>query len=257
MFNQFVQRNRILNIGHSLIVITTLVLSACPAMTQKGGWRLTEGQSIYPIVPRKDMQAHVFVYLPRGFEQRNWPVIIYLHGAAQRGEPADEMRNTAIAKHLKTQPDFPFIVVSPQLAATAPRWDPAAVHALLDEVLPKLPIDAQRLYATGTSMGGAGVWRLAFERPARFAAIAPVATADRLQDACRIRAVPVWAFHNALDENFPALNDSELVSALNRCDGKARITLYQKAGHDAWSETYANGALYDWFLSQPTRPAER
>ncbi|MEO5902710.1 MAG: alpha/beta hydrolase-fold protein [Gemmatimonadaceae bacterium] len=203
------------------------------------------------------MQAHVFVFLPRGFEQRKWPVIVYLHGAAQRGKAADEMRNTAIAKQLKTQPDFPFIIVSPQLAANAPGWDPAAVHALLDEVLSKLPADTYKLYATGTSMGGAGVWRLAFERPARFAAIAPVATADRLQDVCRIRTVPVWAFHNALDEHFPAINDSELVIALNRCDGNAKITLYQKAGHDAWTETYANGALYDWFLSQPTSPIAR
>ncbi len=244
-------------IGRLLLIATTLGLAACPAMTQKRGWKLSEGQSIHPVVQREGMQAHVLVFLPRGFNQRNWPVIVYLHGSAQRGEPAAEMRNTAIAKQLKTQPDFPFIVVSPQLAANAPRWDAAAVHALLDEVLPKLPIDAQKVYATGTSIGGAGVWRLAFERPARFAAIAPVATSDRLQDACRIRRVPVWAFHNSLDEDFPALNDSELVSALNRCDGNAKITLYQKPGHNAWTETYANDALYAWFLSQPTFPTQR
>jgi poly(3-hydroxybutyrate) depolymerase len=239
------------------LAVAALLTTACTPPTDKGEWKLTEGQSLYPVLSHNDMQANVLVFLPRNFGGRKWPVILYLHGAAQRGEPADELRNTAIAKQLRTQPDFPFIVVSPQLAVDAPRWDAASVHALLDEVLPKLPADSHRLYATGTSMGGAGVWRAAFERPARFAAIAPVATADRLAEPCRIRRVPVWAFHNALDNNFPALNDVELVDALNRCGGKARMTLYQKSGHDAWTQTYANRALYDWFLSQPPTVAEK
>ena len=106
-------------------------------------------------------------------------------------------------------------------------------------------------------MGGAGIWRLAFARPARFAANAPVATSDRLEDACRIKTVLVWAFRNERDKNFPAINDAELVEALKWCDGQARITLYQKAGHNAWTETYANDALYDWLLSHENRAAER
>jgi predicted peptidase len=248
---------RILNTGYVLTALAALLTTGCSPTTQKGGWNLKERQSLYPVLSRKDMQANVLVFLPRNFERQKWPVILYLHGAAQRGKPADELRNTAIAKQLKTRPDFPFVVISPQLADDAPGWDPASVHAMLDEILPKLPADPHRLYATGTSMGGAGVWRAAFERPARFAAIAPVATADRLRDPCRIRTVPVWAFHNALDNAFPAANDVELVASLNRCGGNARMTLYQKAGHDAWTETYANRALYDWFLSQPTATAEK
>lgn len=243
--------------GYLIIAAAALLTTTCQSTNQIGAWRLQEGQSIYAVLPRKDMEKHVLVFLPRNFERQKFPVILYLHGAAQRGEPADELRNTAIAKQLKTQPDFPFIVVSPQLTVDAPRWDPASVHALLDEVLPKLPANHHILYATGTSMGGAGVWRAAFERPARFAAIAPVATAERLENPCRIRSVPVWAFHNALDDDFPAANDVELIDALKRCGGDARITLYKKAGHDAWTETYANRALYDWFHSQPTRPTEK
>jgi predicted peptidase len=159
------------------------------------------------------------------------------------------MQNTAIAARLRTHPDFPFIVVSPQLVADAPGWDPDEVHALLDEVLPKLPADPKRLYATGMSMGGAGVWRLAFARPDRFSAIAPVATAQKLEDACRIKTVPVWAFHNDPDINFPMTNSVDLVQALQRCDGKAQITLYKRSGHNAWTEAYKTDALYDWLLS--------
>jgi predicted peptidase len=232
-----------------LIVGVMMLFSATVAVAQSNAWELVKGQSIYPVTPRKGLQAHVHVYLPPGFEQRWSPVIVYLHGAGERGEPPEAMRNTAIAARLKTQPNFPFIVVSPQMVADASGWDSEAVHALLDEVLPKLPGDPKRLYATGMSMGGAGVWRLAFARPDRFAAIAPVSSSEKLDDACRIKTVPVWAFHNDPDNSFPMTNSTELVQALQRCDGQARITLYKKSGHNAWTEAYKTDALYDWLLS--------
>lgn len=242
-----------MKIGCLRIIVAALVLAPSSVIAQTSGWELREGQKIYPVAPRKGLQAHVLVHLPIDFRERNWPVIVYLHGSAQRGAPANELRKTALAKHLAGQPTFPFIVVSPQLAPNATKWDASAVHALLDEVLPNLPIQGHKIYASGTSIGGSGVWRLAFKRPSRFAAIAPVATAERLRHACRIRQTPVWAFHNALDESFPATNDTKLVGAINRCGGTAKMTLYQRTGHDAWTETYSNPALYDWFLSQRSK----
>ena len=29
-----------------------------------------------------------------------------------------------------------------------------------------------------------------------------------------------------------------------------KFTVYPNAGHDAWTETYANPKLYDWLLEQ-------
>lgn len=41
-----------------------------------------------------------------------------------------------------------------------------------------------------------------------------------------------------------------LVRALKRCGGNVRLTVYPEAGHDAWTETYRNQELYEWFLKQ-------
>ncbi len=32
--------------------------------------------------------------------------------------------------------------------------------------------------------------------------------------------------------------------------------MYPEAGHDSWTETYNNQALYDWFLAHKRKPAE-
>jgi predicted peptidase len=240
---------RLVHLFQTLVFALTVLLSTTVAEAQSTFWELKREQSIYPVSPQKGLQAHVHVYLPPGFERRRSPVIVYLHGAGERGKPPEVMQNTAIAARLRTHPDFPFIVVSPQLVTDAPEWDPDEVHALLDEILPKLPADLKRLYVTGMSMGGTGVWRLAFARPGRFSAIAPVATAQKLEGACRIKTVPVWAFHNDPDTYFPMAYSVELVQALQRCDGKAQITLYKRAGHNAWTEAYKTDALYDWLLS--------
>ena len=42
----------------------------------------------------------------------------------------------------------------------------------------KLPIDGQRVYLTGLSMGGFGSWELGMRRPELFAAVAPVCVVE-------------------------------------------------------------------------------
>lgn len=49
------------------------------------------------------------------------------------------------------------------------------VDALIDEISRAFRIDPNRIYATGLSNGGHFCFRLAFDRPGKFAAIAPVA----------------------------------------------------------------------------------
>ena len=39
-----------------------------------------------------------------------------------------------------------------------------------------------------------------------------------------------------------------MVKALEYCGANVKFTVYPEAGHDAWTETYINPELYDWFL---------
>lgn len=80
--------------------------------------------------------------------------------------------------------------------------DLAYVDALLDEVEAAVAVDADRVYATGISNGGAMSHRVACERADRFAAVAPVAGANQLAAATGCepsRPVPVLQIHGTED----------------------------------------------------------
>ena len=67
--------------------------------------------------------------------------------------------------------------------------------------------------------------------------------------ASQLKDVPVWAFHGAKDDVVPLSESERMVEALKACGADVRFTVYPEAAHDAWTETYNNEALYDWFLS--------
>jgi predicted peptidase len=66
--------------------------------------------------------------------------------------------------------------------------------------------------------------------------------------AHRMAHLPVWAFHGAQDPVVPLEVSQQMVMALKKAAGSVTLTVYPQAGHDAWTETYRNPALYEWFL---------
>ena len=111
-------------------------------------------------------------------------------------------------------------------------------------------IDPDRVLMTGLSMGGYGTWNYAVDYPHTLAAIAPVCGAGDSDRAERIKHLPVWAFHGALDDAVPIAGDQEMVDALKAAGGNVRLTVYPDVGHNAWDPAYADPALYAWLLAQ-------
>lgn len=202
---------------------------------------------------RKHLQY--LLYLPKDYDPaKHWPLVLFLHGAGERGNNLDKVRSYGIPKQIDEGQEFPFIVVSPQ----CPRnqwWDADVLSQLLDKVESTYVVDADRIYVTGLSMGGFGTWDLAIRQPQRFAAIAPICGGGDEQQVHKIKHLPVWVFHGAKD-NIVKLQESEkMVKALEACGGHVQFTVYPDAGHDSWTETYANPQLYSWLLehSRATR----
>ncbi|WP_375510152.1 prolyl oligopeptidase family serine peptidase [uncultured Nostoc sp.] len=182
------------------------------------------------------------------------PTILFLHGAGERGSNLDNLKRHGVAKIVEQQPDFPFIVISPQ----CPRgeyWNVDRLSALLDEVIASYPIDPDRVYLTGLSMGGYGTWHLAAAQPERFAAIAPICGGGNPQAARNLKNLPVWAFHGAKDNVVPLSESEIMVSALKARDGNVKFTVYPEANHDSWTQTYNNPELYKWFLQHGRQQA--
>ncbi len=203
----------------------------------------------------KTVGADFLLYLPDGYEssQERWPLLLFLHGAGERGDDLNRVEKHGPPKLIaEGRWSYPFIVVSPQ-CPEEDWWSSGrqidVLTALLDHVESTCRVDKDRIYVTGLSMGGFGSWRLACEHPDRFAALAPICGRGDPYRARAIRHLPVWVFHGAKDEVVPLAASQEMVDALEKAGGKAAFTVYPEAGHDSWSATYDNPALYEWFLS--------
>lgn len=183
-------------------------------------------------------------------EHAKFPLIVFLHGAGERGDSLNLVKVHGPPKIVETNPDFPFIVLSPQCAANK-WWEAEKLDMLIDDVVKKLPVDESRIYLTGLSMGGFGTWDLAQLRPDRFAAIAPICGGSRMNAfrADMIKDVPTWAFHGAMDYVVPLEASSRIVASMKRAGSDVKFTIYPMAGHDSWTETYNNPELYTWFRS--------
>lgn len=207
----------------------------------------------------KSAQLKYLLFLPKGYEEQSakkWPMILFLHGAGERGSDVWRVAIHGPPSLVAKQPDFPFIVVSPQ-CPNDKIWDREALAGLLDEVQTTLRVDTSRVYLTGLSMGGYGTWDLGLAYPERFAAIAPICGGGNTigvlllprdkQEA--IKKMGIWAFHGAKDPVVPVNESERMVEVLKRIGAnQAKLTVYPEADHNSWTETYNNQKLYDWFL---------
>ncbi|MBH8551306.1 prolyl oligopeptidase family serine peptidase [Nostocaceae cyanobacterium CENA357] len=181
------------------------------------------------------------------------PTIIFLHGAAERGFNLENVKRQGIPQIVEEHPNFPFIVISPQ-CLPGQYWSVPPLSILLDQAIASYPIDGDRIYLTGLSMGGYGTWRWATTEPQRFAAIAPVCGGDNPLKARNLKNLPVWAFHGAQDHVVPLRESGNMVSVLQACGGNVKFTVYPEADHDSWTQTYNNPELYEWFLQHRRQP---
>ncbi|MCF7708163.1 MAG: prolyl oligopeptidase family serine peptidase [Verrucomicrobia bacterium] len=197
--------------------------------------------------------------LPQGYaesEDNTWPLIFFLHGIGERGDDPWLVAKHGPPKIVGDKPNFPFIVVSPQ-CPEGQWWSSDSLITLLDEIEQTYRVDKERVYLTGLSMGGFGAWELGLRYPWRFAAMAPICGGGSPfpihgfgeGKARAVRSLPVWAFHGKKDNVVPLSESQRMVDALKEFGCKeVKLTVYPEAGHDAWTQTYDNPALYDWFL---------
>jgi poly(3-hydroxybutyrate) depolymerase len=231
------------------IAATCVLLVSCATEPQ---WALTEGQhkQIFSGEVRRPFDGQFLLYLPKGFSQHpavKYPLLIFLHGSGESGIDIDNLKKHGPPEFLDDRPDFPFIVASPQAPYPPRGFDPEELTVFLNQLLQRLPIDKERVYLTGFSMGGRGTYLWASAHPEIFAAIAPVSGSARPEDACSLRSVPIWAFHGAKDETVKPESDESVVNAIKACGGDIKFTVYPDVGHSS-DRAYADPQLYQWFL---------
>ena len=189
-------------------------------------------------------------FLPKSYSAKGAgsPLILFLHGSGERGTDLEKVKAWGPPAIAEKDADFPFIVISPQLAE-GEAWHAMALKALLDQVLAKYNVDRRRVYLTGLSLGGYGAWDLASRYPDYFAAVAPICGGGIARSVGSMRAIPTWVFHGKLDDAVPEAESARMVAALQAAGGDVRYTVLPEGGHvDAWVHAYDKAGLFEWFL---------
>lgn len=180
-----------------------------------------------------------------------WPMILFLHGGSGRGQNLDLVKRYGPPSIAEEQTDFPFVVIAPQ-CPEGEYWTTKAdlLAALLDDIIKRYQIDQDRVYLTGTSMGGNGTWNLACRHPEYFAAIAPMAASPTIPNVWKkmFLSMPIWAFHGEKDPICPLQDDEAMINALRTQGAAPHFTILPDKGHYI-SEVYKDRELYDWFLA--------
>ncbi len=192
-------------------------------------------------------------YLPAGYASspgRTWPTIVFFHGSGQSGSGTGAALDSVAVNGLPRlyeagiEPAVAagFIVLAPQNPDTTN--SPARVRLWLNEVLPRYGVDRDRLYLTGLSQGGFGVFDYlgAYGDTNEFAAMVPIAGGFNRAIRCSDwQHTPLWAFHGEADQSVNvsgSINTVGFVNANCAPSERLRLTTYPGVGHNAWDLTY-------------------
>lgn len=189
------------------------------------------------------------VYLPE--DTRDLPLLVYLHGAGERGTRIDHLERHAIPKLLAKGKEYPAVILCPQCPGCFV-WDNVIedVKAIIDTVVEEFGIEKDRITITGSSMGGFGTWMMGLTYRNFFAAIGPVAGGGMSWRTPNLCGTPVWALHGAEDTTVPALYSQLMVDGVNKNGGRAEFTLIEGKGHnDGINYIYEHTGLIDWLLA--------
>lgn len=234
-----------------------------------------------------------YIYLPAGYKNntKNYPLLVFLHGKGERGNGTSELGrvlNTGIPNLIKnnkwkTKPRYPMIVVSPQYdnadgKGNDNNWgegDPSKLKAFIEHVATTYRVNKQRIYLTGLSHGGNGVYDyliLQSDATSHVAAAAPIAAWGPNKNYSMSKNTPIWVFCGGTDGSITN-KYGNLYTSLNYVTNfnkqspapkyKAKFTVYPGVGHNSWMQTYDltgmtsvtdpiydpySTSLYDWMF---------
>ncbi|MEP6467298.1 MAG: hypothetical protein ABJB05_13395 [Parafilimonas sp.] len=220
--------------------------------------------------------SQALLWLPGGYNQskNSFPLIIALDGVGEQGTDINLLLHTGtIAQHIAngwnpkainplTGKTSRFIVFTPQCPiANGWGWSCPHIKTMLGILKATYRIDTTRIYITGYSAGGWGMWSCVTDDISlcqQFAAIGPVssASADHPENIPNVDkyGIACWSICG-LDDGFygNSVNYTNIINS-NNPPIPALLTGLQGVGHSAWNQAYDtswrvnNKNFFEWLL---------
>ncbi|MEZ5942788.1 MAG: dienelactone hydrolase family protein [Planctomycetaceae bacterium] len=252
----------------------SLFVGGCWAFFLLGYWQVATAE--LPALPPQFVEqafddasgTHRYVvFKPQITTSEPLPVVLFLHGAGEKGSDGRRQLFVGMGTALEQYPDFPAYVVFPQcedlngrhlLGWRADRADAQRAIRILDEAIAEYNIDEERQVLCGWSMGGYGAWSVAAASPERWLSVMAIAGGGNPEslNALAKAQTPVWAIHGEQDVLVPSEESKRMMTALTEHGGMGHLTLLKSVGHDSWRLPLGDPAALAWMLSPEGTPPE-
>jgi predicted peptidase len=200
---------------------------------------------------------------------RKYPLVIFLHGSGERGNDNESQLHWGVSNFVTDQAMtlHPSFVIAPQCPANqgwsnfkennkaiqllpSPAKPMELLIELIHEFTTKFPIDTNRIYITGLSMGGYGTYDAIERHPYLFAAAVPVCGGGDVSKVSSIAHIPIWIFHGAEDVAVNPKYSIDMVEALTKAGAHPGFTQYPEVGHFSWLAAYSDPLMMEWLFRQ-------
>ncbi|MBO5926855.1 MAG: prolyl oligopeptidase family serine peptidase [Clostridia bacterium] len=193
---------------------------------------------IKEVLKTSEKELNYIVTTPSG-ESKNLPLVVFLHGAGERGSDLNNIKRHGLPKRLQYYEKMPAITLSPQ-CEEGKVW-PTEIYRikeLIDKIVKEYEVDTSKIYLTGMSMGGFGTWAIACAFPDFFRAIAPVCGGGLAWNVGVIKHLPIHAFHGDIDDVVDPFYSINMVDKLRSLGSNAKLTILKNVGHNCWDWVY-------------------
>lgn len=212
-----------------------------------GDWALSQHKDLpFALYAATDLDA-----------SKTYPLILALHGRSQNNENGKQvggwMKSFTKDERYKKNP---CIIVAPlgyqPFGGTGSAWNSKPGTEAVDlvkELIKSLPVDKERVYCVGYSMGGFGTCHLINTEPRLFAAGVAVAGCTGPETASTFKKVPLWLFHAADDATVEVKWSRDLWDALKR-DKECKYTEYPTGGHGIPGKVFEEEEMHTWLFAK-------
>ena len=199
---------------------------------------------------KSENEMNYMLFYPDSYE--DLPLLVYLHGAGERGGELSHLTRHAIPKLVHEGREYPAVILCPQCPKEYV-WDnvTAMLKALIDKIVNEFKIKRDRICITGSSMGGYGTWMMGLAYPNFFSAIGPIAGGGMSWRAKNLRNTPVYVAHGKLDTSVPITCSELMVNELKKHGGEVEFLVLENHGqNDGINYAYASTNLIEWLISK-------
>nr|WP_241229936.1 PHB depolymerase family esterase [Thermosipho globiformans] len=218
------------------------------------------------------------LYSPKIENNKKYPLVVFLHGAGERGNDNIKQitanKGATVWASADVQSENPCFILAPQCPENS-WWGSYkkddfvfeantilyTVMLLINKISKENPIDENRIYITGLSMGGFGTLILLSDFPEKFAAGVVVCGGGDLDKVSRYKDIPIWLFHAEDDPVVSVDFSRKLFEKSKSIGGNIKYTEYPKGllpskkihPHAAWELAYNDKEMIKWLFNQIKR----